>query len=67
MYYDAQCTIAYSSAQLHWALNVRVYQVALATLLSSYSVSLKPGHGVPVDVMTLGFAPDAVHIVLTKL
>jgi hypothetical protein len=42
-------------------------QVALATLLSSYSISLKPGHRVPLESTGLGFAPDAVHFILKKL
>jgi hypothetical protein len=42
-------------------------QVALATLLSSYNVSLKPDHPVPQGITELGYTPDAVHIVLKKL
>jgi hypothetical protein len=42
-------------------------QVALATLLSSYNVSLKPDHPVPQGITELGYTPDAVHIILNKL
>jgi hypothetical protein len=42
-------------------------QVALATLLSSYNVALKPDRPVPQGITELGYTPDAVHIVLKKL
>jgi hypothetical protein len=48
-------------------LSCMYLQVALATLLSSYNVSLKPDHPVPQGITELGYTPDAVHIILKKL
>jgi hypothetical protein len=42
-------------------------RLPLATLLSSYSVSLKPDHLVPQGITELGYTSDAVHIILHKL
>eukprot|EP00953_Heterococcus_sp_UTEX-ZZ885_P002308 1765-Heterococcus_DN1.PRE.2 len=58
---------AWCLAQRLSAITTSAVHVALATLLSSYNVSLKPDHPVPRGINDLGYTPDAVHIILNKL
>eukprot|EP00953_Heterococcus_sp_UTEX-ZZ885_P002316 1766-Heterococcus_DN1.PRE.6 len=57
------CSSKGHASSYHYAIT----QVALATLLGSYNVSLKPDHPVPTGSSQFGYTPDAVHIILNKL
>eukprot|EP00953_Heterococcus_sp_UTEX-ZZ885_P002310 1765-Heterococcus_DN1.PRE.4 len=57
------CSSKSHANSCHYAIT----QVALATLLGSYNVSLKPDHLIPKGSSQFGYTPDAVHIILNKL